>query len=639
MLDDQGARTWRATVAAVMRPMRGQPLRWLIVFFLMFGTTVASSDDVRRVLVIYSNGRLLEGNVEIEQGLRKALSTPPKGHVEIYSEFLETEFADPSYEPTVTAYLRAKYAQHRPNVIVAVARPALAFVLHHRDLFPDAPVVHAAVFTRYLAENPALPSDVVGVPVEYDAAGTIEQALRWHPSARRLVMVLGSTPRDREWERVLRLVTGKFEGRVDVEFLSGLPTAGILDRVAALGPECIVFTPGYYQSGDATRFRPRDSVEAIARASSVPVYSWFSTFVGTGVVGGWSTDFAEVGTQAGQTVERLLNGASPATLTLAPVMPNRLRVDWRQTRRWGIADSDIPHDAVVRFKEPTFWDVNHKLVIIIATVILLQAALIHTLLIERRRRRKAEMAVQAQRSEIAHASRRAIAGELTASIAHEINQPLGAILASADAAEMILKAGGDRREDLTRIISRIRRDDLRASDVIRKLRALLAKHEPQRERFDLGLMISDVAKLLEAEGHRREVALEVRPMQTEAMVVGDPVQLQQVLINLILNAMEAIADMPPGRRSVMVDAALDGDSVRVSVRDRGQGIAADNLPKIFESFFSTKQRGMGLGLSIARTIVEAHGGRIQAENGLVHGAVFQVDLPAAAIHSASMAAA
>jgi len=168
---------------------------------------------------------------------------------------------------------------------------------------------------------------------------------------------------------------------------------------------------------------------------------------------------------------------------------------------------------------------------------------------------------------------------------------------------------------------------------------LLAKHEPERERFDLGLMINDVAKLLEAEGHRREVALEVRPLQADAMVVGDPVQLQQVLINLILNAMEAVADMPPDRRSVVVDTARDGDSVSVSVRDRGQGIAADNLPKIFESFFSTKQKGMGLGLSIARTIVEAHGGRIQAENGLVHGAVFRIELPAVASRSSSMVAA
>jgi len=611
-----------------------------MVLCLMLGTTTVFAEDVRRVLVIYSNGRLVGGNVDVEQGLSSTLVDAPNRRIQIYSEFLESEFADPSYEATVTTYLREKYARHRPDVIVAVARPSLGFVLRQRArLFPEVPVVHAAVFNFYLDSLRPLPAGVVGVPVEYDPAGTIEQALRWHPSAERLVMVVGTTSRDLEWERMLKAVTPKFENRVKIEYLSGMPSAAVLARVATLGRESIVFTPGYYQSGDAVRTTPRASAEAIARASGAPVYGFLSTFIGMGVVGGRSPHFVEMGVQAGQIVERLLDGASPASLQLASVMPNRLRVDLRQTRRWGIADRDIPDDAVVQFKEPTFWEAYRRIALSVACVILLQAALIGALLLERRRRRKAELAVQLQRSQVAHASRLAIAGELTASIAHEINQPLGAILASADAAEMILKAGGDRREDLTRIISRIRRDDLRASDVIRKLRVLLAKHEPERERFDLGLMINDVAKLLEAEGHRREVALEVRPLQADAMVVGDPVQLQQVLINLILNAMEAVADMPPDRRSVVVDTARDGDSVSVSVRDRGQGIAADNLPKIFESFFSTKQKGMGLGLSIARTIVEAHGGRIQAENGLVHGAVFRIELPAVTTRSSSMVAA
>ena len=611
-----------------------------MVLCLMLGTTTVFAEDVRRVLVIYSNGRLVGGNVDVEQGLSSTLVDAPNRRIQIYSEFLESEFADPSYEATVTTYLREKYARNRPDVIVAVARPSLGFVLRQRArLFPEVPVVHAAVFNFYLDSLRPLPAGVVGVPVEYDPAGTIEQALRWHPSADRLVMVVGTTSRDLEWERMLKAVTPRFENRVKIEYLSGMPSAAVLARVATLGRESIVFTPGYYQSGDAVRTTPRASAEAIARASGAPVYGFLSTFIGTGVVGGRSPHFVEMGVQAGQIVERLLDGASPASLQLASVMPTRLRVDLRQTRRWGIADRDIPDDAVLQFKEPTFWEAYRRIALSVACVILLQAALIGALLLERRRRRKAELAVQLQRSQVAHASRLAIAGELTASIAHEINQPLGAILASADAAEMILKAGGDRREDLTRIISRIRRDDLRASDVIRKLRALLAKHEPERERFDLGLMINDVAKLLEAEGHRREVALEVRPLQADAMVVGDPVQLQQVLINLILNAMEAVADMPPDRRSVVVDTARDGDSVSVSVRDRGQGIAADNLPKIFESFFSTKQKGMGLGLSIARTIVEAHGGRIQAENGLVHGAVFRIELPAVTTRSSSMVAA
>jgi C4-dicarboxylate-specific signal transduction histidine kinase len=367
----------------------------------------------------------------------------------------------------------------------------------------------------------------------------------------------------------------------------------------------------------------------MARVSAAPIYGPFSSLIGTGAVGGVVPSFESMGKQAGQIVARLLDGAAPATLALPAVMPNQLTIDWRQAHRWGIDDAQIPDDAIVHFRQPTFWQVYRSLAIAIAAVVLLQAGLIVALVLERRRRRRAEVAVQAQRSELAHASRLSVAGELTASIAHEINQPLGAILASADAAELMLKSGVDRREDLLRIVTRIRRDDLRASDVIRKLRALLARHESEREPFDLGLASSDVAKLLEAEADRRQVTLEVQPVQSAATVIGDAVQIQQVLINLILNAMDAVADMPQDRRAVTLEVEAAAATITVTVRDRGHGIAPEHLPKVFDSFFSTKHRGMGLGLSIARTIVEAHGGRIRAENGLSEGAVFHVELPAA----------
>jgi C4-dicarboxylate-specific signal transduction histidine kinase len=261
-----------------------------------------------------------------------------------------------------------------------------------------------------------------------------------------------------------------------------------------------------------------------------------------------------------------------------------------------------------------------------ALVIALQTVLIGALLVERRRRRKAEGAVLEQRTELAHASRLAVAGELTASIAHEINQPLGAIQTSADAADMILQAGGDRRDDLLRIVSRIRRDNMRASDVIRRLRSLLARHAPEQTSFDLNGAMNDVATLLFAEARQREVALELRPAPMPARILGDETQMQQVLINLVLNAMDAVADLPPERRTVVVTIGQTPQAVALTVRDHGHGITVENLPKVFESFFSTKKKGMGLGLSIARTIVEAHGGRIWAENAPGEGASFHVEL-------------
>jgi signal transduction histidine kinase len=165
--------------------------------------------------------------------------------------------------------------------------------------------------------------------------------------------------------------------------------------------------------------------------------------------------------------------------------------------------------------------------------------------------------------------------------------------------------------------------------VIRRLRALLAKQEVERQPFELNEAVREVEALLSGEAQRRRVTIDIRRAETDVTMVGDRIQIQQVLINLILNAMDAVADVPENRRTVVVSVENGAGGIDIAVRDRGHGIAPEHLPKLFDSFFSTKRKGMGLGLSIARTLVESHGGRIWAENGPGKGAVVYVKLPAA----------
>ena len=244
-------------------------------------------------------------------------------------------------------------------------------------------------------------------------------------------------------------------------------------------------------------------------------------------------------------------------------------------------------------------------------------------------RREMEAELLRERAELAHVARVSTMGELAASVAHELNQPLGAILANAEAAELFLEQEPPALDDLRAILADIRNDDERAGEVIRRMRGLLRKHELEREPLEINSLVEDVLQLVSGDAALRGVALNVDLGPALPKVAGDRVHLQQVLLNLILNGMDAMAGQPREQRRISVRTRSDADGrVELAVTDSGHGIAPDKLARLFEPFFTTKPNGMGMGLSIARTIIEAHNGRIWAENRPEGGAVFRISLPA-----------
>lgn len=246
-------------------------------------------------------------------------------------------------------------------------------------------------------------------------------------------------------------------------------------------------------------------------------------------------------------------------------------------------------------------------------------------------RRHAELELQQLRGQLAHAGRVSVMGQLAAAMAHELNQPLGAILSNAEAAELFLKQTPPALGELRDILVDIRNDDERAGEVIRRMRSLLRRQDLERRPLAINPLIGDVLRLVSADAALRRITVALELAPNLPLIAGDRIHLQQVLLNLILNAMEAIDQHPNGNRRVVVRTSCPGDrAVEISVLDSGPGIEPGNLPHLFEAFFTTKPSGMGMGLAICRQIIEAHSGRIHAENCPDGGAVFRVTLPAAA---------
>jgi signal transduction histidine kinase len=298
-------------------------------------------------------------------------------------------------------------------------------------------------------------------------------------------------------------------------------------------------------------------------------------------------------------------------------------------KRWGISESRLPPGSKIDFRDPTAWEQYRWQIALATGIILLQGALISVLLIERRRRAFAEVQARQRSAELAHINRYSMAGELTATIAHELNQPLGAILTNTETAEVIVKSAGPNLNEIADILADIRRDDQRASEVIGRLRNLLRKAPFELKHIDFNDVARETLRFLSALAVARKVHLTSLIDQAPLPIKGDTVQLQQVILNLIVNAMDAMSDMPNADRRITISSALDGSSAEVSVSDMGPGIPKEKLKDVFQPFFTTKPDGMGMGLSIARTIVEAHGGQLLAENRTSGGATFRVRLPLA----------
>ncbi|MGZ8424731.1 MAG: ABC transporter substrate binding protein [Candidatus Binatia bacterium] len=244
------------------------------------------------------------------------------------------------------------------------------------------------------------------------------------------------------------------------------------------------------------------------------------------------------------------------------------------------------------------------------------------------RRKLMEIELQRQREDLAHVTRVSLMGELTASLAHELNQPLTAILSNAQAAQRFLMNPAFNLDEVRDILKDIVEDNNRAAEIIRNIRALVRKEELTFARLDLPAVIRDVLSLVHGDADLRNVQVDYQPGNEVPSVRGDRIQLQQVLLNLLLNAFDAMKESRTDERWVSVRVHSEGMGlVEVSVRDGGIGLTNGNLDRIFEPFFTTKKEGLGMGLSISRSIVEAHGGHLWAENNQDRGATFHLVLP------------
>ncbi len=567
---------------------------------------------------------------ETDDAIRSTLKAGSTLPIRLYTEYLGLSwFPEEARELALRDLLQKTYAARRPDVVVVWGTGGLRFVLEHRAaLFEGVPVVFCAVDPALLPQLGA-GSAVTGVSRRIDWTSSLDLIQRLHPGTREVAIVTGSGGVDTRWEAEARRALAGYPGRVTVTYLARRPMPQLLKAVESLSPGTVILYGAVLQDGTGRPYLPHEALVAMAKVSRVPIYAVTSNMLGRGAVGGRFLDFASQGVTAAQLALRILGGArlGPADIVEAD---NPYLFDWHQLRRWRIDESRLPAGSVVRFREASVWDLYKGHIIAAAVLMATQSLLLAALLVQRARRQRAEDQARARREELAHAQRVATIGELSASLAHEITQPLTAIATNAHAARRLLASSRAEADELDEALVDIAGDAERAGSIVRRLRALVRKQPGERELVDVNATVTEVTTILRRDIARADVSLQLRLAENLPRVIGDAVQLQQVVLNLLVNACQAMAGVVDGPRVLRIETAEPKPgSIEITVADTGAGVAGPELERMFEPFVSSKAEGLGMGLSINRSIVEAHGGHIVATRNPDRGLTLHVTLPTA----------
>ena len=530
-------------------------------------------------------------------------------------------------EQATVDFIRSLYSDRpAPDLIVAVAGPASAFARRHRaQLFPAAPLLFTAVDERYLGTEPLGENEAATTAIN-DFSRVVDEILQVRPQTTQVFMVTGNGVLGRFWRRALEEEFKRFRDRVAFVWLDNLSLADLVSRSASLPLNSALFYVAFGTDAAGGAYADERVIADLHAAANAPLFASQGVYLGVGVVGGSLMPNDKVVRTSADAAIRLLNGAAPKSINIPPQLPGPPIFDWRELQRWGIPESRLPPGSVVHYRAPSLWSAHKGTVLSAVGVLAVQSLLIVGLLYQRRARQRAESESRRNLALAADASRRETMSALTSSIGHELGQPLASIMHNSLALQMMVTANSATSETIDEILSDIQAQGVRATQIIDRHRTMLKSRQLDRKPIDLHAVIEETLALVAHDLRARQVEATVDRSSNRCVIDGDQVLLQQVFVNLVMNAADAMAGMPPVQRRITISCDVRVVDVDVSVRDNGPGLPDNILGTLFTPFVTTKANGLGIGLTIVRSIVNAHGGTIAARNNPEGGATFTVTL-------------
>lgn len=610
-----------------------------VVVCLSLAAVVQSQDPgtKKKVLVLYWESKDFIGNISFDQGFQAGMRSEPTSQWELFSEYLDsTRFPGEHQAELLRDYLREKYEKQKIDAVVATPDPALDFLLRYRsDLFPNSPIVFVAVKRPppdVLAAGPGL----TGIIRANTYRKTLDLALKLQPETQELYVISGTPERDKRFENSAREELAGYEMRVRIAYLTDLPVNELVERVKELPPHSIILYVWQRSAIESEKtLQTFEILEKIKQIASVPIYGMGSRNVGYGLVGGYVQDSERNGLEAADLIRRILHGTRAADIPVdsASSVP---MFDWRELKRWGIHETNLPKGSVVLFKEFTVWEQYRLRIVLVTALLVLETLIITALLLERRRRRRAKEALDRlnaeleTRIEVRTNALNAKTRELEAfaySVAHDLKAPLRGIdgytsLLLEDYMQTLDPEG-------LRFLHTIQNATNEMNQLIDDLLTYsrLERQELKTGPVELGPVINSLVEEKRREATERPIDFVVDV--NGSIVLADMSGLAQSLRNYLDNAIKFTGKVPQPR--IEVGSKESAESCMLWVRDNGIGFDMKDHDRIFDIFQrlngTDEFPGTGIGLAIVRKAMERMGGRAWAESEPGQGATFYLEFP------------
>lgn len=605
----------------------------MIFLFSEIRPVLAQQEEPKNILVIFSMNQGVVAYQLILENFKNVLREEYNKPFKLFTEYLDLgKFPNISYQQFIFDQINAKYKNINLDLVVCVGPSIITLIDDYAEQYlKEIPAISLDFRDPFDPQKKySLNSKTTKILLDIDAKSNFELAFKLFPKTSSVYVISGSSNVDKFILKIVRNASLEYAKFKKINFWQDIPMDVLLEEVSHIPDKSIIIIPSFSQDALGTTYNTAEVVRLVAQKTNTPIFVLLDTPFGEGALGGFVGSMKFIGIKSGKAAIQILNGADPQSVVVDDIELNRYMFDWKELKKWDLINSDlIPNNSIILNGEIDF--INKYMWIILVGILFLifQSLLIANLFrLNKKQKIMTQQIIESETKyrELVREDRLQRMAELTASLAHELNQPLTAILSSAQAGIRFINSNRADQETIKELFQNIVEDDKRAASIISSVRSMMKLEKREKEKVELNSLINEVVQIFKGEASKQKIRLEVDLLESPVFIFADSIQIQQVLLNFLFNASHAMEGVDPQKKLIRISETLSDSSVIIKVRDYGIGIKKEIKETIFKPFTTTRDNGFGIGLAISKSIIEAHKGKISAENNPDEGATFSLEL-------------